>query len=148
MSSAPVDKPPPHPCTAARVRKVARLVTQLYDHHLEPCCLTLTQFGVLGHIRTDDGVGLGALAQRMVMDPTTLTRALRPLETRGLVQLTPDPHDRRHKRLHLTEEGRGAWEAAHPFWQAAQAEVRHRLGGQDIEQFHAVLDGAIDRLAR
>jgi DNA-binding MarR family transcriptional regulator len=148
MSPRHADKPPPHPCTAARVRKVARLVSQLYDHHLEPCGLTVTQFGVLGQIRVDDGVGLGTLAQRMVMDPTTLTRALRPLETRGLVQLAPDPNDRRHKQLHLTGEGRAAWEAAHPLWQAAQTEVRRRLGGQDIEQFHAVLDGAIDRLLR
>ena len=58
-------------------------MTQIYDRHLEPTGLTITQYGLLSHLRSLDGVSIGALAERLVMDPTTLTRTLGPLVTAG-----------------------------------------------------------------
>ena len=49
-------------------------MTQIYDQHLEPFGLTVTQFSLLGHIRSFDGIGIGALAEKLITDPTTLTR--------------------------------------------------------------------------
>ena len=37
-------------CTCLRLRKASRRVSQIYDQHLEPFGLTVTQYGVLGHI--------------------------------------------------------------------------------------------------
>ena len=78
-------------CTCLRLRKASRRVSQIYDRALEPCGLTVTQYGLLGHIAAFDGIGVGALAARMVMDPTTLTRNLKPLLEQALVVLVPDP---------------------------------------------------------
>ena len=72
-------------CTCMRLRKVSRRVSQIYDHSLEAAGMTVTQYGVLGHIARFDGIGIGALAEKLGMDPTTLTRNLRPLERQGFV---------------------------------------------------------------
>src|SRR5262245_62923223 len=93
-------------CTCLRLRKASRRVSQIYDRALEPCGLTVTQYGLLGHIAALDGIGIGALAERMVMDATTLTRNLKPLIAQAFLVLVPDPRDRRARRLHLTEAGR------------------------------------------
>lgn len=135
------------PCTCLRVRKLARRVSQIYDQALEDYDLTITQFGLLNQLRQQDGITIGALAERLVMDPTTLTRNLRPLERRGLMVSAPDPSDRRSRSLHLTEKGRATFREAHPGWQAAQAQVEQRLGAAETKALNAALDQLLERLA-
>jgi DNA-binding MarR family transcriptional regulator len=133
-------------CTCLRVRKAARVVSQIYDRHVEPFGLTITQFGLLSHINTFDGIGIGELAEKLAMDPTTLTRNLRPLQRRGLAVLAADPSDRRSRRLHLTAAGREAYLEAKPAWLKAQREVETALG-PEIAALHASLDRALEKLA-
>ena len=138
---------PDLPCICARIRRTARRVSQIYDRHLEPYRLTIGQFGVLAQVRTGDAPSIGELAARMVMDPTTLTRTIRPLQQRGLVALAPDAADRRTRRLALTEAGLGALRQARPGWAAAQDEVRLALGEEASAALVTQLDGALSRLS-
>lgn len=128
-------------CTALRFRKAARRVSQIYDGFLAPYGLTITQFGLLAHISRLDGTTIGALAAELVMDPTTLTRNLRPLQQRGLVTLRPSKHDKRQRELRLSEVGRKTLHDARPGWQDAQKHIAEVLGAD-----HAPLSGAIDRM--
>ena len=130
------------PCTCLRLRKAARRVSQIYDRRLAPFGLTITQYGLLGHIRSLDGIGIGGLATALVMDPTTLTRNLRPLLKQSLVVLVADPRDRRHRKLYLTDAGRDVFTKARGGWDAAQRQVALALGERD----GPVLAAAIDRL--
>jgi DNA-binding MarR family transcriptional regulator len=133
-------------CTCLRLRKASRRVSQIYDHALEAYGLTVTQYGLLGHIGALDGIGVGALAANMVMDPTTLSRNLKPLLAQGHVVLAPDPRDRRARRLHLTDAGRAAFAKAKPAWTRAQLNVEQMLGDRDGPALNAVLDRVLQRL--
>lgn len=121
-------------------------MSQIYDAYLAPYNLTITQFGLLAHIRRLDGVSIGNLAAELVMDPTTLTRNLRPLIKRDLVTLAPDKHDKRARVLRLTDSGRQTLATAHPGWQKAQAHIAAVLG-DDHEPLSAVIDTMLGRLA-
>jgi len=142
---------PPTPnsvgCTCLRLRKAARRVSQIYDRALEPCGLTVTQYGLLGHIGVLDGIGVGALAAKLVMDPTTLTRNLKPLLQQGYIVLAPDRRDRRARRLYLTAAGRQAFRRARPAWAGAQLQLEVALGARDTPALNAVLDRVLQRLA-
>lgn len=134
------------PCICSRVRRTARRVSQIYDRHLEPFGLSITQFGIMAQLRREPGLSIGELAVRMVMDPTSLTRGLKPLERRGLLRLDADPDDRRTRRLSLTAEGLSALTAARPGWGAAQADVRSALGVAESADLVARLDDTLARL--
>ena len=134
-------------CTCLRLRKASRRVSQIYDRALEPCGLTVTQYGLLGHIAALDGIGIGALAARMVMDPTTLTRNLKPLLEQALIVLLPDRRDRRARCLHLTDDGGRAFARAKPAWKRAQLQLEQVLGERDAPALNAVLDRVLARLA-
>jgi len=146
MSEA--DMPGPSRCTCLRIRKAARRISQIYDGHLGPTGLTITQFGLLAHVKRLEGIGIGTLAEELIMDPTTLTRNLRPLERRGLIAIEADPRDRRSRRLRLTVEGRAALERARPAWARAQREVEEVLGAPGAGALNDTLDSALERLAR
>jgi len=134
-------------CTCMRLRKATRRVSQIYDHSLEQAGMTVTQYGLLGQLARYDGIGIGALAEKLTMDPTTLTRNLRPLERRGLVATRPDENDKRSRCLHLTASGRAAFEQAVPAWVRAQRRVEEALGGPETAALNAALDRALERLA-
>lgn len=145
MADAP--KPRSSNCTCLRIRKAARRISQIYDRHLEPSGLTITQYGLLAHLRSFDGIAIGALAERLVMDPTTLTRNLQPLIRQGLVTAEADGRDRRARRLSLTAAGLQAHEAGRPGWAAAQLQVEAAFGNADTMALNAALDGLLERLA-
>jgi DNA-binding MarR family transcriptional regulator len=130
-----------------RLRKASRRVSQIYDRSLEPFGLTITQYGLLGHLAKFDGISIGALAEKLIMDPTTLSRNLRPLERQGFVVLKPDRRDRRSRCLHLTASGRKAFERAKPAWARAQQHVEQVLGEAEIPVLHAALDRVLEKLA-
>jgi DNA-binding MarR family transcriptional regulator len=134
-------------CACLRFRKAARRVSQIYDKHLEPYALTVTQYALLGHLRTYDGIGIGALADALVMDPTTLTRNLRPLERRNLVAQERDEQDRRSRHLHLTEAGIRVYIEARPGWEAAQRQITKALGEAGSTTISATIDSMLERLA-
>lgn len=147
--AAPRDVPSPasFDCTCLRLRKAARRITQIYDAYVEPFGVTITQFGLLAHLRVLDGISVGALAERLVMDPTTLTRNLRPLQAKGFVVLEPDPADRRSRSLHLTEQGREVLRAARPAWARAQHHVEEVLGNPEAAVLNTALDCMLERFA-
>ena len=134
-------------CTCMRLRKASRRVTQIYDRSLDAAGLTVTQYGVLGQLTKLDGIGMGALAERLIMDPTTLTRSLRPLARQGLVTMKPDRRDRRSRCLHLTAKGSAAFENAIPAWRRTQRRLEEALGGPEAATLNAALDHVIERLA-
>ena len=137
----PSTKQMPKGCTALRFRKAARRVSQIYDEHLAPYGLTITQFGLLAHIQRLEGVSIGELAAELVMDPTTLTRNLGPLIKRDLVAVAHGKSDKRARTLQLTREGKAALESGGAGWKAAQKNIAAVLGA-DL----APLSGAIDRM--
>lgn len=134
-------------CTCLRLRKAARRVSLIYDQHLQPLGLTVTQYGLLAQLSAFDGIGIGELADKLIMDPTTLTRNLRPLERDGLVVFAADPRDRRARRLHLTARGRDTFDAAKPAWRRAQRQIETSFGPADTSALNATLDRMLDRLA-
>jgi DNA-binding MarR family transcriptional regulator len=130
-----------------RLRKASRRLSQIYDRHLEPLGLTVTQYGVLGHLSRFEGSSMGELAEKLVMDPTTLTRTLRPLERQDLVAIKTDRQDRRARRLHLTAKGAKAYERAKPAWIKAQQSIENALGEVDAPALDAALDRVLERLS-
>lgn len=114
-------------CTCFHLRQAARAVTRVFDETLAPAGLRATQFSlmmVLAHLET---ATVSELAQALIMDRTTLSRNLKPLEQGGWIRTAPG-RDRRTRTLSLTARGRKALEKALPLWEQAQNAVLKRLG--------------------
>ncbi len=67
------------------------------------------------------------LAERLVMDRTTLTRNLRPLQRDGLVEVERGA-DQRQRVIRLTEQGRQVLAQAIPLWEKTQSAIVGYLG--------------------
>jgi DNA-binding MarR family transcriptional regulator len=136
----------PTTCTCGKLRRLTRRVTQIYDQFLEPAGLTITQYGILGSIAANEGITIGALADIMVMDPTTLTRNLRPIEQQGLINLVRDTADRRRQGIWISERGSTALREAKPYWRKAQSHVAAIIGQDKVGRLGDVLDQSLRQL--
>jgi DNA-binding MarR family transcriptional regulator len=130
---------------------MARLVTQLYDDALSAHDLTIAQFGLMSTIaehRTRSGkdISIGALANAVGLDPTTLNRNLNTLQRQRLADVRPDENDRRVRAVALTSTGKQRLKSAVPAWRAAQADLEARLGPEVAGALNATLDRSRDRL--
>jgi len=106
-------------CAVMNFRQVARSVTARFDDQLRPVGLRATQLNLLMAIETSTAVTITDLAEILAMDRTTMTRNLKLLRQRKLVD---------RKRIALTAKGRRAAAAALPLWEKAQAEILDSLG--------------------
>src|SRR5690242_21737079 len=68
------------PCACSQLRRTTRKVSSLYDDMLSSAGLTNSQYSLLVNVGREGAVSRTALAERLGMDRTTLTRNLKPLE--------------------------------------------------------------------
>ncbi len=138
--------PPTLGCTAFKVRRLARRLTQIYDEALAPFGLTVGQIGVLASLKRREGIGVGELAERLSADASTVSRLLKPLENAGFLVLEADPDDGRAKRVRLTDAGADKRLAASVGWEAAQARVHVALGDGRLATLRFILDDSYANL--
>lgn len=114
-------------CLCLAAQRAARTLARRFDLALRPLDLTNGQFSLLMALNRPEPPAIGAVADLLAMDRTTLTAALKPLERRGLIELGVDPADRRSRRLSLTIQGRALLTKALPVWTAAHAALDEEL---------------------
>jgi len=131
-------------CTCTRLRRLTRRITSIYDRHLLPDELTISQYSLLSRVGKHGSIANIRLAAEMGMDRSTLSRNIKPLMTSGwiaTVDMPPDAHvDKRSFGLTLSPAGKMKLDASRPNWVKAQQEIDGLLG----EEMHAALSGVVD----
>jgi DNA-binding MarR family transcriptional regulator len=137
-------------CTCLCIRRAARQFTQIYDRALEPAGLTVMQFGLLARLfgasLRSEVSSIGAIAEWLGMDPTTLNRNLKPLRARGLVKDRSDPSDARLRIVQITEKGRRELNDAMALWRQAHMKVEQTLGRKQRLALNDALDQSMAKL--
>jgi DNA-binding MarR family transcriptional regulator len=115
-------------CNCFALRQAARFVTQLYERHLDPIGITPAQFSILIKLARRPNLTMVELSESMVMDRTTLVRALKPLQRLGLLKTDAAEHDSRARIFSLSEQGEQTLEQAVVAWRVAQKEFESKFG--------------------
>lgn len=133
-------------CASTSVRRVDRTLSRLYDHALRPVGLGVNQYSLLSLIsRSPTPPTVSQLADAQVMDRTTLSRVLAPLERDGLVKLHTG-EDRRTRTVVLTPAGLERIEVARPLWRDAQARINRDIGHDRLEHLLAEMADVLSRI--
>ena len=106
------DTPPPLPldelCFSLYATSIA--INRAYKPVLDRLGITYPQFLVLQTLNeAEDGRSIGAIAERLALEPSTITPLAKRLEAAGLVTRIRNPADEREVRVRLTAAGRACW---------------------------------------
>ncbi len=130
-------------CTHFNLKKAMRTVSQTYDDALKPSGLRATQFTLLSALAAKGPLPLTKLAETMVVDRTTLTRNLRPLERDGYLTSSMAP-DQRVRELKITAKGKRALEKALPLWRGVQKQFVKKLGQEEWSNLIGALSATVE----
>lgn len=114
-------------CASFNLRRTARAVTRAYDAALQDTGMRSTQFAILVGIAKKQPISICALADLLVMDPTTLTRSLRLLQREALISIS-DRSTMRQRFLALTDKGERALARSLPAWRKVQQQFVSTVG--------------------
>jgi DNA-binding MarR family transcriptional regulator len=84
----------------------ARLLRRAFDARVRELGMTSPQARLLLILHVTEGENQGFYAERLEVEPISLTRMIDRMEESGLIERRRDPGDRRAWRLHLTERSR------------------------------------------
>lgn len=94
---------------------------------------------VLIELWDQDGLRGGELATRLGVEPPTVTKMLRRLESCGIVERRRDPGDARSFRVFLTKEGYGLEEPVTRCWERVEEKTFAGLSPEERRSLHELL---------
>lgn len=85
-------------------------VNRTYKPMLDALGLTYPQYLVLSTLWEQDGLPVSGIADRLALEPSTITPLVKRLESGGFVTRERNPKDERQVIVRLTEKGRPLYE--------------------------------------
>lgn len=82
-------------------------IQRAYKPLLDQLGLTYPQYLVLNILWREDGQSVGAIAEQLALESSTLTPLLKRLEAAQLVRRKRNPENERQVVINLTDQGRG-----------------------------------------
>jgi DNA-binding MarR family transcriptional regulator len=125
-------------CACTKLRRSARIVSNLYDEALAPAGFTVAQFSLLRMLQRAGPCSLTELAAATGHDRTTLNRTLQPLEDAGMIA-SATGKDQRARIVAVTNKARAAMRGAQSRWEEAERKIDEALGADRTALF-AMLD--------
>jgi len=119
-------------CDCLAIRQAARQITQLYERYLSREGLSANQYAILRKLSQFEDLSISHLALSMVMDATSVSRAIKPLVRDLLISVSTD-QDARTRKLKLTKTGRVRLKSATVLWQKAQHQFEAAYGLQEAQ---------------
>ncbi len=81
-------------------------INRLYKPMLDSLGVTYPQYLVLSTLWEAEGQTISAIADRLALEPSTITPLMKRLEVAGFVSRQRNPEDERQVRVYLTEKGK------------------------------------------
>lgn len=103
---------------------------------------------VLSHLWGQDGLTPSELADRLGVEPPTVTNTLSRMERSGLLERCRDQRDARCTRVYLTEKGRELRDPVQRRWEAVQERAFARITPEEETLLRGLLARIHDNLTR
>ena len=81
-------------------------ISRTYKPWLDELGITYPQYLVLSALWEDDGMTITAIADRLALEPSSITPLVKRLELAGMVGRKRNPADERQVQVRLTDKGR------------------------------------------
>ncbi|WP_397569228.1 MarR family winged helix-turn-helix transcriptional regulator [Schlesneria sp. T3-172] len=129
-------------CIAVRLRRLNRVITNIYDDALRPLDLKVSQMNILVAAAKMGTARPIEVCNHLHLDVSTLSRNVERMKARGWLEVVPD-EDGRSQPFRLTLQGRKLMEKAITAWSEVQQQVEKSLGSG----FVVLLNQAMNRVA-
>lgn len=137
------DRINPATCVNAKIRRLHRKINAIYMEKFKPYGIQGSMLSILFIIGKQSTINQKTLADMLVLDPSTMSRDVKKLSTKGWVQINKGD-DPRNSELSITTKGYLLIEEIAPIWESLHNKVHTLLGNFSIQQIDSITE-AISR---
>lgn len=127
----------PVTCINAKVKRLHRLLGAVYDRQYQQFDLKGSMVSILFIVGKRKKINQKTLAGLLLLDPSTMSRDLKRLMGKGLLEMEKGK-DARHLEVMLTNAGYELLEKISPVWQQTHDEVQSILGTYSVHQLDVI----------
>ena len=121
-------------------------VQKMYNEEASKFGATMTTAFTLLSIDPTKGTPSTALGPKMGMEATSLSRILKTLEERELIDRRPNPEDGRGVLINLTAKGLEKRESSRQRVFTFNDKVKHEIGSDKLNEFYNVSEKILDMI--
>jgi DNA-binding MarR family transcriptional regulator len=122
----------------ARTCRLADAMLRASSRHIKELWkISNTDLRLLSTLENEESLPMVEIVRRALVDQAWVSRSLRVLEAKKLVERRADPEDSRATRVSLTHKGRQVLEESRPY---AQWSEQYLLKGVDAKRLKELLD--------
>jgi DNA-binding MarR family transcriptional regulator len=136
------------PALGFLLHQVARLLKKRFEQNARCSGLTRSQWQVLAYLAQNEGVNQARLAELIEIEPITLGRIVRKLETLSLIERNSHPADRRRWLLYLMPAARGNLERAREYDDVTRREALAGVSEDDRQHLLKTLQALKENLTQ
>ncbi len=126
--------------TGYRLADNSRQLRRLFDERVRSLGITGPQARLLLSLERNPNENQAFYAERLEIEPITLTRIVDRLEDAGWIERQADPADRRARILHLTDKSRSTVTALRASVEALFEDMLEGFDTAERRQFAAMLE--------
>jgi len=121
-------------------------IQKMYNEEASKKGSTMATGFALISIDPNEGTPSTSLGPKMGMEATSLSRTLKTMETKGLIERRPNPNDGRGVLIHLTPFGREMRDFSKQVVFRFDEAVKENVSKEDLDTFRRVADNIMEMI--
>ena len=133
------DRINPATCVNAKIRRLHRKINAIYMEKFKPYGIQGSMLSILFIIGKQSTINQKTLADLLVLDPSTMSRDVKKLVSKGWVKVNKG-EDTRSSELSITVAGCLLLEEIAPIWEKLHNKVSELLGNFSVQQIDVITE--------
>ena len=133
------DRINPATCVNAKIRRLHRKINAIYMEKFKPYGIQGSMLSILFIIGKQSTINQKTLADLLVLDPSTMSRDVKKLVSKGWVKVSKG-EDTRSSELSITVAGCLLLEEIAPIWEKLHNKVSELLGNFSVQQIDVITE--------
>ena len=125
---------------ATYVEQLARMIETIYEDTLTDTSLNRGQYAYILYLYENEGANQYDISRDLLIDKTTVAKALKKLETAGQIYRRTDPRDKRRVNVYLTSRGKTLYEEVEKANLRIQQIFETNVNPALVEQFSSLIE--------
>jgi MarR family transcriptional regulator, organic hydroperoxide resistance regulator len=121
------------------IAMVNRQLEEELQERLRPSGVPVEQLRILEVLHAQDGRPIGDLAQRALIEPTTLTKIIDRMVSDGLVYRSPDANDRRRVLIRVGPAGKALFKRLNRITLAQEERLQKQIPADKLDELKRLL---------
>ncbi len=128
------------------IQQLARMVDTIFEHRIEDNEISRGQYFYILYLYENEGANQYDISQNLLIDKTTVAKALKKLESNKIIMRKTDQRDKRKVKVYLTSKGKQAYETVKSVYDDIEEKLDRQFTKEKTDMFKNFVDMYIQEL--